>query len=157
MKLGYGVRRRRVRAAPGISAMAHWLFKSEPATWSWDQQVAAGAAGTHWNGVRNHLAKKHLMAMQVGEQGFFYHSNEGKAVVGIVAVIRPYYPDPSDATGRFGMVDVAAVTAMPHPVTLETIKADPALSGMVLVNNSRLSVQPVTEAEWRRVRTLGGL
>ncbi len=137
--------------------MAHWLFKSEPATWSWDQQVAAGAAGTHWNGVRNHLAKKHLMAMQVGEQGFFYHSNAGKAVVGIVAVIRPYYPDHTDETGRFGMVDVTAVQAMRRPVTLDAIKADPALSAMVLVNNSRLSVQPVTEAEWARIRALGGL
>ena len=137
--------------------MAHWLFKSEPATWSWDQQVAAGAAGTHWNGVRNHLAKKHLMAMQVGEQGFFYHSNAGKAVVGIVAVIRPYYPDHTDETGRFGMVDVTAVQAMPRPVTLDAIKADPALSAMVLVNNSRLSVQPVTEAEWARIRALAGL
>ncbi|MCJ2118916.1 EVE domain-containing protein [Methylobacterium sp. J-001] len=134
--------------------MAYWLFKSEPATWSWDQQVAAGEAGTHWNGVRNHLAKKQLMAMQVGEQGFFYHSNEGKAVVGIVAVIRPYYPDHTDETGRFGMVDVKAVEALPRPVTLDAIKADPALADMVLVNNSRLSVQPVTEAEWERIRAL---
>ncbi|MCJ2121667.1 EVE domain-containing protein [Methylobacterium sp. J-077] len=134
--------------------MAYWLFKSEPATWSWAQQVEAGATGTHWNGVRNHLAKKHLMAMQVGEQGFFYHSNEGKAVVGIVEVIRPYYPDHTDATGRFGMVDVKAVEPLPRPVTLDAIKADPALAAMVLVNNSRLSVQPVTEAEWNRIRAL---
>ncbi|CAA2159158.1 hypothetical protein MBRA_04380 [Methylobacterium brachiatum] len=134
--------------------MAYWLFKSEPATWSWDQQVEAGAAGTHWNGVRNHLAKKHLMAMQVGDRGFFYHSNEGKAVVGIVEVIRPYYPDHTDETGRFGMVDVKAVEALPRPVTLDAIKADPALADMVLVNNSRLSVQPVTEPEWNRIRAL---
>ena len=107
--------------------------------------------------MRNHLAKKQLMAMQVGERGFFYHSNEGKAVVGIVAVIRPYYPDHTDETGRFGMVDVMAVEALPRPVTLDAIKADSALSGMVLVNNSRLSVQPVTEAEWARVCALGGL
>ncbi|WP_342108341.1 EVE domain-containing protein [Methylobacterium sp. SI9] len=137
--------------------MAYWLFKSEPATWSWDQQVAAGGAGTFWNGVRNHLAKKHLMAMQVGERGFFYHSNEGKAVVGIVEVIRPYYPDHTDESGRFGMVDVRAVEALPRPVTLDAIKADPALADMVLVNNSRLSVQPVTEAEWDRLRALGSV
>jgi predicted RNA-binding protein with PUA-like domain len=137
--------------------MAYWLYKSEPATWSWDQQVAAGAAGTHWNGVRNHLAKRHLMAMEVGERGFFYHSNEGKAVVGIVEVIRPYYPDHTDETGRFGMVDLRAVEPLARPVTLDAIKADSVLADMVLVNNSRLSVQPVTEAEWVRIRALGGL
>lgn len=137
--------------------MAYWLFKSEPATWSWDQQVAAGEAGTYWNGVRNHLAKKHLMAMQVGERGFFYHSNEGKAVVGVVEVIRPYYPDHTDATGRFGMVDVRAVEPMRTPVTLDAIKAETALKDMVLVNNSRLSVQPVSEQEWAVVRAMGGL
>jgi len=137
--------------------MAHWLYKSEPVTWSWDQQVAAGAAGTHWNGVRNHVAKKNLQAMEVGDLGFFYHSNEGKAVVGIVAVIRPYYPDDSDPTGRFGMVDLRAVEPLPRPVTLEAIKAEPRLAAMVLVNNSRLSVQPVTEEEWAIVRAMGGL
>ncbi|KQP75049.1 MULTISPECIES: EVE domain-containing protein [unclassified Methylobacterium] len=137
--------------------MAYWLYKSEPSTWSWDQQVAAGATGTHWNGVRNHVAKKHLMAMEVGERGFFYHSNEGKAVVGIVEVIRPYYPDDSDETGRFGMVDLRAVEALPRAVTLEAIKAEPRLAAMVLANNSRLSVQPVTEAEWAIVREMGGL
>jgi predicted RNA-binding protein with PUA-like domain len=137
--------------------MARWLFKSEPSTWSWDQQVAAGAEGTHWNGVRNHLAKKQLMAMQVGERGFFYHSNEGKAVVGIVEVIRPYYPDHTDETGRFGMVDLRAVEALPRPVTLDAIKAESALKDMVLVNNSRLSVQPVSEAEWALIRRMGGL
>lgn len=136
--------------------MAHWLFKSEPSTWSWEQQVEAGEAGTFWNGVRNHLAKNQMQAMKVGEHGFFYHSNEGKAVVGIVAVIRPYYPDHTDASGRFGMVDVRAVAPMPRPVTLEAIKAEPALKDMALVTNSRLSVQPVTEAEWARVCALGG-
>ena len=136
--------------------MAHWLFKSEPSTWSWDQQVAAGEGGTFWNGVRNHLAKNQMQAMQVGERGFFYHSNEGKAVVGIVEVIRPYYPDHTDETGRFGMVDVRAVAPMPRPVTLDAIKAEPALAGMALVTNSRLSVQPVTEAEWARVCAMGG-
>ncbi|WP_232628097.1 EVE domain-containing protein [Methylobacterium sp. Leaf118] len=135
---------------------SYWLFKSEPSTWSWDQQVAAGEGGTFWNGVRNHLAKNQMQAMQVGERGFFYHSNEGKAVVGIVAVIRPYYPDHTDASGRFGMVDVRAVAPMPRPVTLDAIKAEPDLAGMALVTNSRLSVQPVTAAEWARVCAMGG-
>ncbi|MHC2090453.1 EVE domain-containing protein [Methylobacterium sp. CM6244] len=137
--------------------MAYWLYKSEPKTWSWDQQVAAGEHGTPWNGVRNHVAKLNLMAMQVGERGFFYHSNEGKAVVGIVEVIRPYYPDDTDPTGRFGMVDLRAVEPLKRPVTLEAIKAEPRLKAMVLANNSRLSVQPVTEEEWAIVRGMGGL
>ncbi len=129
--------------------MAHWLLKSEPSVWSWEQQVAAGAKGTFWNGVRNHLAKKHLMAMQNGEQAFFYHSNEERAIVGIVEIIKTYYPDHTDPSGKFGMVDVRAVRPLPRPVTLAEIKAEPRLADMVLVNNSRLSVQPVTDAEWR--------
>jgi predicted RNA-binding protein with PUA-like domain len=137
--------------------MAHWLYKSEPSSWSWDEQVAAGEAGTAWTGVRNHLAKKHLQAMKLGDQGFFYHSNEGKAVVGIVEVVREYYPDHTDPTGRFGMVDLKAVEPLPEPVTLEAIKAQPELAEMVLIKNSRLSVQPVTDAEWRIIRRLGGL
>ena len=136
--------------------MAHWLIKSEPDSWSFAQQIEAGKTGTTWNGVRNHSAKLSLMAMIVGERVFFYHSNEGKAVVGIVEVIKPYYPDPTDASGKFGMVDVGAVGPMPEPVTLEAIKAEPALKGMVLVRNSRLSVQPVTAAEWKRVCAMGG-
>src|SRR5690606_3044453 len=115
--------------------MAHWLFKSEPATWSWDQQVAEGEKGTFWNGVRNHSAKLNMMAMKKGETGFFYHSNEGKAVVGIVEVIKEYYPDHTDASGRFGMVDIKAVKALPSPVTLDEIKNTPSLAEMVLVNN----------------------
>lgn len=130
--------------------MAHWLVKSEPAKWSFYQQMEAGEAGTFWNGVRNHVAKQHLMAMKPGEWCLFYHSNEGKAVVGIVEVIRPYYPDHTDETGRFGMVDLKAVRALP-PVTLERIRQEPRLADMVLVKNSRLSVQPVTEAEWALV------
>jgi predicted RNA-binding protein with PUA-like domain len=137
--------------------MAHWLFKSEPSTWSWDQMVAAGAEGTFWNGVRNHLAKQQLMAMTLGERGFFYHSNAEKAIVGVVEVIRTYYPDHTDATGRFGMVDVKAVAPLKAPVTLARIKAEPRLSAMVLVNNSRLSVQPVTEEEWELIFAMGGL
>ena len=136
--------------------MAHWLVKSEPSKWSWRQQVAAGAAGTFWNGVRNHSAKLSLMAMQVGDEAFFYHSNEGKAVVGVVKIIRTFYPDPSDASGKFGMVDFAALAPLARPVTLETIKAEAGLAKMVLVTNSRLSVQPVTVAEWAIVERLGG-
>ncbi|NBJ10329.1 EVE domain-containing protein [Microvirga arsenatis] len=137
--------------------MARWLYKSEPSVWSWDQQVAQGAKGTHWNGVRNHVAKQNLMAMKLGEQGFFYHSNEGKAVVGIVEVIREYYPDHTDETGKFGMVDIKAVKALPKPVTLDAIKKQPGLEKMILVNNSRLSVQPVTDEEWEIVCRMGGL
>ncbi len=135
--------------------MAYWLLKSEPATWSWDQQVAAGPQGTFWNGVRNHSAKLHLMAMQIDEEALFYHSNEGKAVVGVVRIIRTFYPDPSDASGKFGMVDVAAVRALAQPVTLEVIKAEPRLAKMVLVTNSRLSVQPVTSEEWAMIMAMG--
>ena len=137
--------------------MAYWLVKSEPGSWSFDQQVAAGAKGAPWNGVRNHQAKRHLMAMKVGDRVFFYHSNEGKAVVGIVEVTKPYYPDDTDPSGRFGMVDVKALEALPEPVTLEAIKAEPSLADMVLVRNSRLSVQPVTAAEWKAVCAMGGL
>lgn len=137
--------------------MAHWLVKSEPSSWSWDEQVAAGEAGTPWTGVRNHLAKKHLMAMQVGERAFFYHSNEGKAVVGLVEVIRPYYPDHTDASGRFGMVDVRALAPMRQPVTLAAIKEEPRLARMELVVNSRLSVQPVRDDEWALVCAMGGV
>jgi predicted RNA-binding protein with PUA-like domain len=136
--------------------MAHWLFKSEPSTWSWEQQLAAGAKGTFWNGVRNHLAKQQMMAMQLGDRGFFYHSNEEKAIVGVVEVIKRYYPDPTDPSGKFGMVDVRAVKPLKHPVTLAQIKAEPRLANMVLVKNSRLSVQPVTEEEWRIVMALAG-
>lgn len=137
--------------------MAHWLIKSEPRKWSWQDQVSAGAQGTFWDGVRNHSAKLNLMAMKVGEQAFFYHSNEGKAIVGIVEIIKPYYPDPSDPSGRFGMVDVRALEPFENPVTLEAIKRNPSLKDMVLVNNSRLSVQPVTDEEWEIIRIEGGL
>jgi predicted RNA-binding protein with PUA-like domain len=137
--------------------MAHWLIKSEPASWSWDDQVRAGKKGTFWSGVRNHQAKQNLMAMQVGEEVFFYHSNEGKEIVGIVEIIKPYYPDPSDPTGKFGMVDVRAKTTLKPPVTLEAIKADRRLKDMVLVNNSRLSVQPVSAEEWKIICGEGGV
>jgi predicted RNA-binding protein with PUA-like domain len=135
--------------------MAYWLFKSEPSTWSWSQQAEAGPKGTFWNGVRNHLAKKHMMAMKKGDKGFFYHSNEERAIVGVVEVIKTYYPDHTDETGKFGMVDVKAVKPL-KAVTLAQIKNEQKLADMVLVNNSRLSVQPVTEAEWRVVMALAG-
>lgn len=137
--------------------MAHWLFKSEPSSWSWDEQVACGAKGTQWTGVRNHSAKLNLMAMRKGERGFFYHSNEGKAIVGIVEVVKEYHPDPTDLSGKFGMVDLKAVEPLKTPVTLEDVKAEPKLAGMVLINNSRLSVQPVTDEEYDLVRKMGGL
>lgn len=137
--------------------MAHWLVKSEPDSWPWTRQVEAGKAGTPWNGVRNHVAKKNLQAMARGDEAFFYHSNEGKEIVGIVAVSKTYYPDPSDASGTFGMVDVRAVKPMPKPVTLVAIKAEPRLAAMMLVVNSRLSVQPVTDEEWAIVCAMGGL
>jgi predicted RNA-binding protein with PUA-like domain len=137
--------------------MAHWLYKSEPSSWSWDQQVAAGAKGTFWSGVRNHTAKQNLRAMRRGEQGFFYHSGEGKAIVGIVEVTKEYYPDPTDETGKFGMVDLKAVKPLPNLVPLDAVKAEPRLKDMALVKFSRLSVQPVTEEEWRIVCKMGGL
>ena len=136
--------------------MPHWLYKTEPSSWSWDDQVAAGEEGTSWTGVRNHVAKKNLQAMRPGEHGFFYHSNE-KAIVGIVEVSKAYHPDPTDETGRFGMVDVKAVAPLPRPVTLGEIKAEPALGGMALVTHARLSVQPVTDEAWRIVLRMGGL
>ena len=137
--------------------MAHWLMKSEPDSWSWQQMVDAGKKGTHWNGVRNHTAKRNLQEMALGDEAFFYHSNEGKEIVGIVSVIKLYYPDPSDESGKFGMVDVRAVKAVPKPVTLVAVKAEPKLAEMMLVKSSRLSVQPVTAAEWKLVCAMGGL
>jgi len=137
--------------------MAHWLFKTEPGSWSWDQQLAAGREGTFWSGVRNHQAKRHLMAMQPGEQGFFYHSGSEKRILGIVEVTRAYYPDHTDPSGAFGMVDVRAAAAFARPVTLAEIRAEPQLKDMVLVNNSRLSVQPVSDEEWELVCAMGGV
>jgi predicted RNA-binding protein with PUA-like domain len=138
-------------------AMAHWLFKSELSAWSYEKLAGLGAAGTDWSGVRNHTAKLNMQAMKVGEQAFFYHSNEGKAVVGIVEVSKAYRADPTDQTGKFGMVDIRALRPLPRPVTLEEAKADKRLAKMALVTQSRLSVQPVTDAEWAIVCELGGL
>lgn len=138
--------------------MAHWLYKSEPFKWSWEMQVAAGAKGTFWDGVRNHSAKLNLLAMKQGDQGFFYHSNEGLEIVGIVEVIREAYPDPTAAAGEpWVVVDLKAVKPFPNPVSLAQIKATPALAKMSLVTSMRLSVQPVTEEEWALVCSMGGL
>lgn len=137
--------------------MAYWLFKSEPETWSWDQQKVKGAKGEPWNGVRNHQAKLNMQAMKKGDLGFFYHSGAERQIVGIVEVIGEYRPDPTDESGKFGLVDVKAVRDVPKPVTLADAKADPKLADMVLVKFSRLSVQPVTAAEWKLVCTMGGV
>lgn len=136
--------------------MAHWLYKSEPFKWSWEQQVAAADKGTHWDGVRNHLAKQQLLAMRLGDRGFFYHSNEGKEIVGIVEVIKEAYPDPSDPSGKFVMVDLKAVATLKNPVSLAAVKAEPSLADMALMKFSRLSVQPVTDAEWDIVLEMAG-
>ncbi|AFK51932.1 EVE domain-containing protein [Tistrella mobilis] len=135
--------------------MARWLVKSEPFKYSWDRMVADGR--THWDGVRNHQASANLKAMKTGDRAFFYHSNEGKEIVGIVEIVREYYPDPSDEKGRFGMVDVAPVTAVKRPVTLAEIKADPALEGIALVRQSRLSVMPVSDEHWDHICRLAGI
>ncbi len=136
--------------------MNYWLFKSEASTWSWDQQVARGDAGEHWDGVRNYQARNNMRAMTVGDLGFFYHSQKERAVVGVVEVIAESRPDPTTDDERWDCVDIRAVAPFPTPVTLEMCKADPRLSDMVLVNNTRLSVQPVTAEEWRVVCELGG-
>ena len=135
--------------------MAYWLFKSEPGAWSWDDQVRDGT--TYWDGVRNHQANNNMKAMKLGDLGFFYHSVNAKQVVGIVEVVREHYPDHTDESGRFGMVDLKAVEPVTTPVTLADIKANPKLADMVLVNNSRLSVQPVSGAEWQEVCRMAGV
>jgi predicted RNA-binding protein with PUA-like domain len=135
--------------------MNAWLVKSEPTKWSWDDQVRAGT--THWDGVRNAQATINLKAMRVGDRAFFYHSNEGKEIVGVVEIVREFYLDPRDETGKFGMVDVKAVKKLPRPVTLAEIKGDPALQTMALVRQSRLSVMPVTPEEWSRIVERAGL
>jgi predicted RNA-binding protein with PUA-like domain len=137
--------------------MRYWLFKSEPSTWSWDDQVAKGDAGEEWDGVRNYQARNFMREMAIGDQGFFYHSQSEKAVVGTVEVIAIAHPESKTGDPRWECVDIKAVQPVKTPVTLEQIKADERLSQMVLVNNSRLSVQPVTEIEWRIICELAGL
>jgi len=137
--------------------MHYWLFKSEASTWSWDQQIAKGEDGEQWDGVRKYQARNNMREMKRGELGFFYHSQDEKAVVGIVEICAEVHPDTTSEDSRWECVDIKAVKSLPKPVTLAMCKADPRLSDMVLVNNTRLSVQPVTEDEWKVVCELGGL
>ena len=137
--------------------MAYWLLKSEPHAWSWDQQRREGRKGAEWDGVRNFQARNNMRAMKNGDLGFFYHSGEDKAVVGIVKVVKEAHPDSTDGSGFWDCVDVAAVTELPKPVTLAEIKANPRLKDMVLARVSRLSVQPVSSQEWGIICKLGGL
>ncbi len=134
--------------------MSHWLIKSEPFKYSWDDLVKDGR--THWNGVRNHQAALYLKAMQIGEEVLFYHSNEGLAVVGIAQVVATAYPDPSDEKGKFVMVDVAPVRPLATPVTLAAMKAEPRLAGMKMFQQFRLSVAPISDAEWDVIVAMGG-
>ncbi|MCH6578143.1 MAG: EVE domain-containing protein [Proteobacteria bacterium] len=135
--------------------MAYWLFKSEPGAWSWDDQVRDGVA--EWDGVRNHQANNNMLAMKLGDKGFFYHSVNEKRIVGVVEVVKEHYPDPTDESGRFGMVDVKAVTAVKTPVTLAEIKAEPRLGNLALLRQSRLSVAPVGDEEWRILCAMAGI
>jgi predicted RNA-binding protein with PUA-like domain len=138
--------------------MAYWLMKSEPDAWSWQQQVKSGVKGEAWSGVRNHTAKLNLKKMKKGDRAFFYHSNIGKEIVGIVEVVREQHPDPTAKAGEpWVVVDVKASEPLPKPVTLEMIKKEPRLKDMALLKQSRLSVQPVTDAEWKIVCKMGGL
>jgi predicted RNA-binding protein with PUA-like domain len=138
--------------------MAYWLVKSEPDSWSWNDQVKKGIKGEVWTGVRNHTAKQNLMKMKKGDRSFFYHSNIGKEIVGIVEIIHEQHPDPTAKAGEpWVVVDIKAIEPMPKPVTLEIIKKEPKLKDMALLKLSRLSVQPVTDAEWKIVCKMGGL
>lgn len=135
--------------------MNYWLMKSEPSTWSWDDQIAKGETGEGWDGVRNHQASNNMKAMEIGDLAFFYHSVNEKQIVGIVEVIELYHPDPTDASGRFGMVTVKAVKPMTKPVTLAGIKADQRLAEMALVRQARLSVTPVSADQWAMLMDMG--
>ena len=137
--------------------MRYWLFKSEPSVWSWDDQVAKGDAGEEWDGVRNYQARNFMREMALGDLGFFYHSQKDKEIVGTVEVCAQAHPDSTTDDDRWECVDIKAVQPLATPVTLEMCKADERLSDMVLVNNSRLSVQPVTDAEWALICKLGGI
>lgn len=137
--------------------MSYWLFKSEPEAWSWAQQKSRAGKGEPWSGVRNYQAANNMKAMKKGDRGFFYHSVKEKRIVGIVEVIAEYRPDPTDEAGKFGLVEVKAVCDVPKPVGLADIKANPALAGMALLKQSRLSVQPVTAGEWKEICRMGGV
>jgi predicted RNA-binding protein with PUA-like domain len=139
----------------GYRLMAYWLFKSEPNTWGWDDQIAKGDAGEEWDGVRNYQARNFMREMKLGDRGFFYHSMKEKSVVGIIEICAEVHPDSKTDDPRWECVDIKTVRPFINPVTLDQIKADPRLSDMVLVKNSRLSVQPVTETEWRIICDLG--
>ncbi len=134
--------------------MAYWLFKSEPSVWSWDDQVAKGAQGEEWDGVRNYQARNFMREMKLGDQGFFYHSQKDKEIVGIVEVCALAHPDSTTDDERWECVDIKAVEPLARAITLDEIKQDEALAEMVLVKNSRLSVQPVRDAEWSRIVSL---
>ncbi len=135
--------------------MQYWLFKSEPGAWSWDDQVKQGVE--HWDGVRNYQACNNMKAMKLGDRGFFYHSVNEKRIVGVVEVVKEYYPDHTDASGRFGMVDVKAVAPVKTPVTLAEVKAEPALADLALVRQSRLSVVPVGAGHWKILCKMAGI
>ncbi len=135
--------------------MAYWLFKSEPGAWSWDDHVKAGTA--EWDGVRNHQACSNMKAMKTGDRAFFYHSVKEKRIVGVMEVAKEYYPDPTDDSDRFGMVDLTALQAVKNPVTLADIKAEPALSELALVRQSRLSVVPITAPQWKMLCKMAGI
>lgn len=137
--------------------MAYWLFKSEPSTWSWQNQIDKGDGGEEWDGVRSYQARNYMRQMEVGDRGFFYHSQKEKSVVGIVEVIAAAHPDSTTDDNRWDCVDIKAVAAVPNPVSLDTVKADERLENMVLVRNSRLSVQPVADDEWQVICGLGGI
>ncbi len=135
--------------------MAFWLIKSEPGSWSWQDQLDAGEKGTFWDGVRNYQASNNMKAMKIGDQCFFYHSVKEKRIVGIVEVIKEYYPDHTDASGRFGMVDVRAVKPFNVPVTLSDVKNETRLSDLALIRQSRLSVVPVDDKSWDLICQMG--
>ena len=135
--------------------MRYWLVKSEPGSWSWDDHVRVSVEP--WNGVRNYQAANNMKAMKIGDKAFFYHSVKEKQIVGIVEVVKEYYPDPSDASGRFGMVDFKALKPVPNPVTLADIKADERLHDLALIRQSRLSVVPVDQASWDIICGMGGV
>ena len=135
--------------------MAYWLFKSEPGAWSWDDQVREGVA--EWDGVRNYQANNNMLAMKLGDKGFFYHSVNEKRIVGVVEVVKEHYLDPTDRSGRFGMVDVKAVCAVKTPVTLADMKAEPRLENLALLRQSRLSVAPVGDREWKILCAMAGI
>ena len=137
--------------------MAYWLFKSEPSTWSWDEQVAKGDAGEEWDGVRNYQARNYMRQMKVGDRGFFYHSQKDKEIVGTVEVVAEAHPDSTADDARWECVDVKAIMPLKTPVSLERVKQEPRLAEMVLVKNSRLSVQPVRDAEWELICAMGGI